>query len=323
MKIGNVKLDNNIFLAPMAGITDTAFRIICRRLGAGLVFSEMVSAKAMYYKDEKTHVLTKVVERERPVALQIFGSDADIMAYVVDKYLNHREDIDIIDINMGCPAPKIVKNGDGCALMKNPKLVEHILRKVVKVSDKPITAKFRMGWDKENINGLEIGKIAEDCGVSAIQIHGRTKDMFYSGKADWDYIKMMKESVNIPVIGNGDVVQPTDAVKLFNHAKCDAISIARGTIGNPWIFERILRVLEGKEDREPTVEEKINMAIEHLNLTCSIKGEKIGVREMRRQIPSYIKGLRNSAETKNKINSIDDKDQLIATLLEYLNTLTN
>jgi len=323
MKIGNVELDNNIFLAPMAGITDTAYMILCREMGAGLVFSEMVSAKGIYYKDEKTNLLTAIDGRERPIALQIFGSDADIMAYVVENYLNPREDIDIIDINMGCPAPKIVKNGDGCALMREPKLVEDILKKVVKSSDKPITVKFRMGWDDDCINGLEIAKIAEACGVSAIQIHGRTREMFYSGKADWDYIKHIKSHIEIPVIGNGDVIEPEDGIRLLNHTKCDAISIGRGAIGNPWIFKRILNLMEGQNDVAPTIEERIEKAIDHLHLICNIKGDRAGVREMRKQIPSYIKGLRNSAEIKNKINNISDKDQVIATLLEYLNTIAN
>ena len=319
MKIGNVKLDNNVFLAPMAGVTDLAFRIICREMGAGLVFSEMVSAKGMYYNDENTSELTQIDPRERPVALQIFGSDPEIMSYSVERFLNVRDDIDIIDINMGCPAPKIVKNGDGCSLMKNPSLTEKILRSVVKSSNKPVTVKFRMGWDMDNINGVEIAKISEASGISAITIHARTRDMFYTGEADWSYIKKIKSSVSIPVIGNGDVFLPEDGLRLLEETGCDAIAIGRGTMGNPWIFKRILNLMNGKEDKAPTNEEIINMAIRHLEMVCQLKGEKVGVREMRKQLAWYLKGMRNSNEVKNMINSINTKEYMIEVLLEYLN----
>ena len=319
MKIGNVKLDNNVFLAPMAGVTDLAFRIICREMGAGLVFSEMVSAKGMYYNDENTSELTQIDPRERPVALQIFGSDPEIMSYSVERFLNVRDDIDIIDINMGCPAPKIVKNGDGCSLMKNPSLAEKILRSVVKSSNKPVTVKFRMGWDMDNINGVEIAKISEASGISAITIHARTRDMFYTGEADWSYIKKIKSSVSIPVIGNGDVFLPEDGLRLLEETGCDAIAIGRGTMGNPWIFKRILNLMNGKEDKAPTNEEIINMAIRHLEMVCQLKGEKVGVREMRKQLAWYLKGMRNSNEVKNMINSINTKEYMIEVLLEYLN----
>ncbi len=321
MKIGNLKLDNNIFLAPMAGVTDMAFRILCREMGAGLVFSEMVSSKALYFKDEKTNDLMSIDDNERPVALQIFGSDPDVMAYIVENYLNQNDSIDIIDINMGCPAPKIVKNGDGAALARDEDLVKRILNSVVKVSNKPVTCKFRMGWDGDSINGIKIAKIAEEAGISAVTIHGRTRDMFYSGEADWEYIKSVKESVSIPVIGNGDVFEPNDALRLIEETKCDAISIGRGTLGNPWIFKRILNVLAGKEDIPPTNEEIIQMAIRHLNMTCEFKGERIGVREMRKQLAWYLKGMRNSNEVKNKLNTVEDKELVIELLLEYLHNL--
>lgn len=318
MEIGNIKLDNNVFLAPMAGITDLAFRILCKEMGAGLVFSEMVSAKGIYYKDKSTKRLMEVNSRERPVAIQIFGSDPDVMSHVVANYLNKRQDIDIIDINMGCPAPKIVKNGDGSALMKDPKLARSVLSSVVKASNKPVTLKIRMGWDHENINGIEIGKIAEEEGISAITIHSRTKDMFYSGQADWDFIKEFKENIEIPVIGNGDIFKPEDGIRMLKETKCDAIAIGRGSQGNPWIFKRILSLLDGKVDKPPTVDEKISMCIRHLELLTKIKGEKVGVREMRKHAAWYLKGLKNSNEVKNNLNTINNKEEMKVLLENFL-----
>lgn len=322
MKIGDIKLDNNVFLAPMAGITDLAFRILCSEMGAGLVFSEMISSKGIYYKDESTNRLLKTDPRERPVAIQIFGSDPEIMGYVVSNYLNKRNDIDIIDINMGCPAPKIVKNGDGSALMKNPTLARQVIRAVVKASIKPITLKIRMGWDHNYINGIDIAKIGEEEGVSAITIHGRTRDMFYSGEADWDFIKKVKESISIPVIGNGDIFEPEDGIKMFQYTNCDGIAIGRGSQGNPWIFKRILSLMEGKEDSEPTVYEKINTCIKHLELICNIKGERVGVMEMRKHVSWYLKGLKNANKTKNKINNIGNKQEMKDVLEDFLSIYT-
>lgn len=322
MRIGNIDLENNVFLAPMAGVTDLAFRIICKEMGAGVVFSEMVSSKGLHYNDYVTQTLLQVDPKERPIAIQIFGSDPEIMAKVVEKYFNDRDDIDIIDINMGCPAPKIVKNGDGSALMKEPKLVREILKSVVKSSNKPVTLKIRMGWDLDSINGIDIAKIAEEEGIAALTIHARTRDMFYSGEADWDYIKEVKKNISIPVIGNGDIFCPEDGVKMLEYTNCDAIAIGRGAQGNPWIFKRIVNLLDGKEDIPPTVEERINVCIRHLNLVCSIKGEIVGVKEMRKHVAWYLKGLRDSNELKNLANTIIKKDDMERILLEYLNSYT-
>jgi len=318
VKIGNILLENNIFLAPMAGVTDLAFRTICKEMGAGLVYTEMVSSKGLYYGDVKTKGIADVNEEERPVAIQIFGSDADIMSYVVKEKINLRNDIDIIDINMGCPAPKIVKNGDGSALLKVPSLIRKIVREVVKVSTKPVTVKIRKGWNASNINAVEIAKIVEEEGAKAITIHGRTRDMFYSGEADWDVIKDVKENVSIPVIGNGDIFTAEDGIRMLEYTNCDAIMIGRGARGNPWIFKNILELIEGKEIMYPTNEEKIKKVVKHLELLCSIKGEHIGVREMRKHINWYIKGMKNSSQLKNQINTIETKEEMIKTLLDYL-----
>ncbi len=240
------------------------------------------------------------------------------MAEVVERYINPREDIDILDINMGCPTPKIVKNGDGAALLKKPQLVREILKKVVKVSCKPVTIKIRMGWDLDSLNGIAIANIAEEEGVSAITIHGRTRNMFYSGEADWDYIKKVKESVSIPVIGNGDIFEPIDAIRMMEYTGCDGVAIGRGAMGNPWIFKRIALIREGKKDLKPTDDEIIKMAIKHLNILCEDKGERVAVNEMRKHIAWYIKGMKNSNKIKNEINQISSKDKVEEVLLNYL-----
>lgn len=317
MKIGNVTLENRVFLAPMAGVTDMPFRILCKEQGCGLVYTEMVSAKGMHYEDEKSTKLTLLDEKEKPGAVQIFGSEPEIMAGVVERL--NSSDASIIDINMGCPAPKITKNGEGSALMKRPELVEKIIKAAVKASQKPVTVKFRKGWDDSNINAVEIAKIAEASGASAVAVHGRTREQYYSGKADWDIIRQVKQAVSIPVIGNGDVTGPKEARRLLDETGCDAIMIGRGAQGNPWIFKRILKYLEdGSLIEEPTAEEKINTIIRHMSMLIEHKGERTGILEMRSHIAWYIKGLRDAAHTKQKIFTMNDKDEIISLLQSFL-----
>ncbi|WP_026895576.1 tRNA dihydrouridine synthase DusB [Clostridiisalibacter paucivorans] len=319
MRIGNTNLENNIFLAPMAGITDMAFRIICKEMGAGLVYTEMVSCKGLYYGDKKTQRLTEISSDEKPIGVQIFGSDPYIMSEVVKRYLNANEDIDIIDINMGCPAPKIVKNGDGSALMKEPLLIKKIVEEVVKASEKTVTVKTRVGWDRESINILEIAKIIEQCGGKALGLHGRTREQFYSGDADWDMIKKVKKSIDIPVIGNGDIFEPQDVKRMLDYTGCDGVMIARGSRGNPWIFRRALHYINtGEVPAEPNPKEKVDVIIRHLDLLASLKGEEVAVKEMRKHIGWYVRGMKNATVLRGKINKINDKEELADELKKYL-----
>lgn len=322
MNIKNLEFENGIFLAPMAGVTDAVYRSICREHGAEMVFSEMVSCKGLYYKDEKSKQMLHVESKERPVALQIFGNEPDIMKNVVETYLNPRNDIAVIDINMGCPAPKIVNNGNGSALMKSPKLVEKIVKAVVEIANKPVTVKIRKGWDSNSINAVEISKIIESCGASAITIHGRTRAEFYSGNADWDIIKRVNEAVNIPVIGNGDIFEAKDAFDMIEQTNCSGIMIGRGCQGNPWIFSQVKEYLSnGKVITKPEDWQKVEMALIHLEKLVEFKGEYRAIREMRKHIGWYVKGIRYSTEIRRQINELEAFEEVSYFLNEMIEAI--
>lgn len=319
MKIGNVATDNNIFLAPMAGITDLPFRLICKEKGAGLVYTEMVSAKALLYGDEKTKLLLKTCKEERPLAVQIFGSDIESIAYA-SKYVS--EFADIVDINMGCPAPKVVKNGDGSRILLDLELVKQIVETAVKNSKVPVTVKIRKGWDEEHIVALEAAKIIEQAGASAITVHGRTRSQYYSGEADWEIIKKVKETVKIPVIGNGDLKCAEDVEKAFKFSNVDGVMIGRATLGNPWIFSQTLEYLKtGKKISKPSNEERLNIILKHIELEINEKGERVAIKEMRKHISAYTKSLKDSSQFRNKMNTLETKKEVIDCLKEYFNTL--
>jgi nifR3 family TIM-barrel protein len=300
MKIGNVEISNNVFLAPMAGVTDMAYRILCKKMGCGLTYTEMVSAKGMHYESKNTEDLLEMADIERPGAAQIFGNDPDIMAETAKKV--EARGVDILDINMGCPTPKIVKNGDGSALMLKPNLIGEIVHKVSSAVKIPVTVKIRKGWDEQSINAVEVALIAEKAGAAAVAVHGRTREQFYSGCADWSIIKEVKQSLSIPVIGNGDIFTPQDARKMLQETNCDAVMIGRGAEGNPWIFKSTIEYLNtGTIISEPAIDEIIELIREHLNLVVKFKGENIGVKEMRKHIAWYLKGLPSSACIKAEI----------------------
>lgn len=320
MNIGGFIPKNNVFLAPMAGVTDKAFRIICRQFDCGLVYTEMISSKGLTFNSAKTHAMLDIDDREAPAAVQIFGSEPDIMASTAE-LISANPKVSVIDINMGCPAPKIVKNNEGSALMKDIYLAEKIIKNVVKKSKKPVTVKFRKGWDETSINAVEFAKMAESAGAAAVTVHGRTRAQMYEGNADWDIIRKVKDSVKIPVIGNGDVVSPESAKRLLDETKCDAIMIGRGSLGNPWIFKRTVHYLNtGELLSIPSFEDKIDMALLHLSMAFEFKGYR-GIIEMRKHIGWYLKGLKNATSVKDIINKINDKEEIEKVLKDYKNQL--
>ncbi len=320
LKIGNVNLENNLILAPMAGVTDLPFRIICKKYGnPGLICNEMVSAKAICYEDEKTKAMLKKEEKERPISMQIFGNNPEIMGKAASIV---SEVSDILDINMGCPAPKVVKNGDGSKLLLNLELVGKITEEVVKNSKKPVTVKIRKGWDNEHIVAVEAAKIIEKAGANAIIVHGRTRDEYYSGKADWNIIRKVKENVNIPVIGNGDIKTEEDAKRMFEETNVDGIMIGRASLGNPWIFRKIsYYLLTGEKQGDITLEERKKVINEHFKLLLEEKGEYVATREIRKHIAWYVKGLKNASVFRDEINRVDSADSFFKMVDKYFNCI--
>ena len=309
LKIGNIELENRYILGPMAGVTDLPFRLLCREQGAGLLCMEMVSAKAIYYNNRNTESLLEIHPDERPVSLQLFGSDPKIMSEMA-KRIEERP-FAILDVNMGCPVPKVVKNGEGSALMKNPKLVYEIVSALVKAIDKPVTVKIRKGFDDDHVNAVEIAKIIEEAGAAAVAVQGRTREQYYSGKADWNIIRQVKEAVSIPVIGNGDVTSPQKADELVRQTGCDGVMIARGAQGNPWIFSELTQWEEtGELPLRPDKDEIRKMMLRHARLQLEYKGEFSGIREMRKHVAWYTKGLKGAARLREKVNAVESLEEL-------------
>ena len=319
LKIGNVELDNNLILAPMAGVTDLPFRRVCKEFRPGLVCTEMVSSKAIFYDDSKTKLLMRTEGEERPISMQIFGSDEDTMGFAA-KFVSGLADI--VDINMGCPAPKVVKNGDGSKLLLDIEKAERVIRAVVSNSNKPVTLKLRKGWDFNNVVAVEFAQMAECAGVSAIILHGRTRTEMYSGMADLDIIKRVKQCVKIPVIGNGDVVDEESALRMFEYTGVDGVMIGRGAFGNPWVFERILYFLKtGEKLPEVSCQEKLRVIKRHIELELQEKEDITAIRELRKHIAWYTKNLPNSSEFRNHINKVEDKVLLLESVEEFFNSL--
>lgn len=316
LKIGDVTLPNNLILAPMAGVTDLPFRLLCKEQGAGLLCMEMVSAKGILYNNRNTESLLAIKEEERPVSLQLFGSDPKIMSSMAAKI--EERPFDLLDINMGCPVPKIVNNHEGSALMKEPVLAGKIIEATVKAIKKPVTVKIRKGFDEDHINAVEMAHVAQESGAAAIAVHGRTREQYYSGKADWEIIRQVKEAVNIPVIGNGDLLTAEDVVAMKEQTGCDGFMIARGAQGNPWIFKQILHKLEtGETLPKPTYEEVVDMILRHGKMQIEFKGEYIGIREIRKHAAWYTAGYKGSSKLRVAINQVETYEQLEELLRSY------
>ncbi|SHJ55255.1 tRNA dihydrouridine synthase DusB [Pseudobutyrivibrio xylanivorans] len=322
LQIGNVTLENNLILAPMAGVTDLPFRLLCKEQGAALCCMEMVSAKGILYNNKNTESLLTVDERERPVSLQLFGSDPEIMGAMAAK-IEHRN-FDILDINMGCPVPKVVNNGDGSALMKNPVLAGKIIESMVKAINKPVTVKIRKGFDDEHVNAVEMAHVAQESGAAAVAVHGRTREQFYSGKADWSIIADVKAAVNIPVIGNGDILDAKDVIAMKEQTGCDGFMIGRGAQGNPWIFHQILHYFEtGELIGKPPMEEMVKTMLRHAKLQIEFKGDYLGIREMRKHAAWYTAGYKGASKLRGAINNVESYDDLEKLFESFMNQYGN